>query len=57
MCTINLKGRLLYSTSDIGNIAVWCMIIFGGLAILGLPGVLPMLLALGAVVFVAAMLQ
>lgn len=47
----------MYSTSDIGNIAVWCMIIFGALMILGLPGVLPMLLALGAVVFVASMLQ
>lgn len=47
----------MYSTTDIGNIAVWCLIIFGLLGLAGLPGVLPMLLSIGAVIFVSAMLM
>lgn len=46
----------MYGTNDIGNIAVWCLVIFGVLGLMGLPGVAPMLLSLGAVVFVSAML-
>jgi hypothetical protein len=47
----------LYSVSDIGNIAVWCIILFGFLGLMGLSGVMPMILSLGAIVFVAAMLS
>lgn len=47
----------MYSISDIGNIGVWCLILFGFLGIMGLPGVLPMLLSIGAIVFVAAVLS
>lgn len=47
----------MYSVNDVGNIAVWCIIIFGLLSLLGLPGVLPMILALGAIVFVVGALM
>jgi hypothetical protein len=47
----------MYNTTDVGNIAVWCMILFGLLALAGVKGVGGMILALAAVVFVACMLH
>lgn len=47
----------MYNTTDVGNIAFYCLLIFGILGIIGLPGVLPMLLGLGFIIFVSAMLM
>lgn len=48
---------MMYNTTDIGNIAFYCLVIFGVLGIIGLPGVIPMLLALGGIILVSAMLM
>jgi cell division protein FtsW (lipid II flippase) len=46
----------VYNTTDAGNIAVWCLILFGVLFMAGLP-VGGMMLALVGVIFVSCMLH
>jgi cell division protein FtsW (lipid II flippase) len=46
----------MYTTTDVGNIAVWCMILFGLLALAGAK-VGGMILALFAVFVVACILH
>lgn len=45
----------MFSTTDVGNTAFWCFLMFGFIFIMGIP-VGGMLLALAAVFFVSCML-
>lgn len=46
----------MFSTTDVGNTAFWCLLMFGFIFMMGAP-VGGMLLALGAVFLVACMLH
>jgi len=46
----------MYSTNDVGNIAIYILIAYAFLGFFGLPGAGTMILALLVVIFVAIML-